>query len=147
MNTLRVSLFSLIESRLHRVESKHYQEILDNKIQSFLLEFTELLNSQKSVLTVQKSILLKLEDLNQEDNSPNSGLNSGECPPCPEIKQIQQSQPELNIIIKKLQSLTEKNRRLGNPYRSVTLNTNAINNDLAKIKSDLTYLLIISILH
>ena len=83
---------TLIETRLHRVESKHYQEILDNKIQSFLLEFTKLLNSQKSVLTVQKSILLKLEDLNQE-NIP-SGLNSGEeCPPCPKIQQIQQSQP------------------------------------------------------
>ena len=138
MNTLRFSLFSLIESRLHRVESKHYQEILDNKIQSFLLEFTKLLNSQKSVLTVQKSILLKLEDLNQED-SP-SGLNPPlECSPCSENQQIQQTQPELNIIIRKLQSLTEKNSRSGNLYRSVTLNTNTVNNDLAKIKSDLTY--------
>ena len=78
-----------------------------------------------------------MEDLNQDD-SP-SGLNPVECSPCPEIQQIQQSQPELNIIIKKLQSLTEKFSRSGNPYRSVTINTNAINNDLAKIKSDLTY--------
>ena len=78
-----------------------------------------------------------MENLNQED-SP-SGLNSGECPPCPEIQQIQQSQPELNIIIKKLKSLTEKFSRSGNPYRSVTLSTNAINNELTKIKSDLTY--------
>ena len=101
------------------------------------MEFTKLLNSQKSVLTVQKSILLKLEDLNQEDNP--SGLNPVECSPCPEIQQNQQSQPELKIFIKKLQSLTEKISRSGNPYRSVTLNTNAINNDLAKIKSDLTY--------
>ena len=137
MNTLRFSLFSLIESRLHRVESRHYQEILDNKIQSFLLEFTKLLNSQKSVLTVQKSILLKLEDLNQED-SP-SGLNPPiECSPC-ENQQIQHTQPELNIIIRKLQSLTDKISRPGNLYRSVTLNTNTINNDLAKIESDLTY--------
>ena len=138
MNTLRFSLFSLIESRLHRVESRHYQEILDNKIQSFLLEFTKLLNSQKSVLTVQKSILLKLEDLNQED-SP-SGLNPPvECSPCSENQQIQHTQPELNIIIRKLQSLTDKISRSGNLYRSVTLNTNTINNDLAKIESDLTY--------
>ena len=106
MNTQRFSLFSLIESRLHRVESKHYQEILVNQIQSFLLEFTKLLNSQKSVLTVQKSILLKLENLNQEDNP--SGLNPVECSPCPEIQQNQQSQPELKIFIKKLQSLIEK---------------------------------------
>ena len=139
MNTLRFSLFSLIESRLHRVESKHYQDTLDNKIQSFLLEFTKLLNSQKSVLTVQKSILIKLGNSEQEDNPSNSGLNSGDCPPCPEIKQIQQSQPELNIIITKLQSLTEKISRLGYPYRSVKLNTIAINDDLAKIRSDLTY--------
>ena len=60
VNSLRFSLFSLIESRLHRVESKHYQDTLDNKIQSFLLEFTKLLNNQKLVLTAQKSILIKL---------------------------------------------------------------------------------------
>ena len=68
MNTLRFSLFSLIESSLHRVESKHYQDTLDNKIQSFLLEFTKLLNNQKLVLTAQKSILIKLGNLEQEDN-------------------------------------------------------------------------------
>ena len=60
MNTLRFSLFSLIESRLHRVESKHYQDTSDNKIQSFLLELTKLLNNQKLVLTAKKSILIKL---------------------------------------------------------------------------------------
>ena len=95
MNTLRFTLFSLIESRLHRVESKHYQEILDNKIKSFLLEFTKLLNSQKLALTVQKSILLKLEDFNQENIL--SGLNSvEECPPCPKIQQIQQAHLQLS---------------------------------------------------
>ena len=41
--------------------------------------------------------------------------------------------------MKRLQSLTEKISRSGNPYRSVTLNTNTINNDSDKIKSDLTY--------
>ena len=51
MNTLRFSLFSLIESMLHRVESKHYQDILYNKIQTFLLEFTKLLENQNLVLT------------------------------------------------------------------------------------------------
>ena len=35
MNTLRFALFSLVESRLHRVESKNYQDTLDNKIQVF----------------------------------------------------------------------------------------------------------------
>ena len=45
----------------------------------------------------------------------------------------------MNIIRTKLQSLTEKINRLGNPYRSVKLNTKEINDDLAKIRSDLTY--------
>ena len=105
MNTLRFSLFSLIESRLHRVESKHYQEILDYKIQSFLLEFTKLLNSQKSVYTKINSILLKLEDLNQDERA--SGFPV-ECLPCSENQQIQQTQPELNIEIRNIQSLNEK---------------------------------------
>ena len=130
MNTLRFSLFSLIESRLHRVESRNYQEVLDTKIQSYLLEFTKLLTSQKSILTVQKAIL---NTIAQED-SP-SGFNPPiECPPC-EILQTQHTPPEFNIIIRKLQSLTDKISRLGSLYR--TLNTNTISNDLAKIENDL----------
>ena len=106
MNTLRFSLFWLIESRLHRVESKHYQDTLDNKIQSFLIEFTKLLKNQNLVLTAQKSILIKLGNLEQGDNISNSGLNAEDCLPCPEIRPIQeptqQLQPELNIIKTKL---------------------------------------------
>ena len=143
MNTLRFSLFSLIESRLHRVESKHYQDTLDNKIQVFLVEFTKLLENQNLVLAAQKSILLKLRHIEQGDNISNSGLNAEECLPCPEIRPIQQPtqqlQPELNIIKTKLQSLSDKLNRLGNPYRSVKLNTKEINDDLNKIKNDLAY--------
>ena len=90
MNYVRFSLFSLIESRLHRVESKHYQDTLDSKIQSFLLEFTKLLENQNLVLTAQKSILVKLGGLEQGDTISNSGLNEEECLPCLEIRPIQQ---------------------------------------------------------
>ena len=104
MNTLRFSLFSLIESRLHRVESKHYQDILDNKIQVFLVEFTKLLENQNLVLAAQRSILQKLGHIEQGDTISNSGLSGGECQPCPEIEPIQQSNlqllPNFNILKK-----------------------------------------------
>ena len=133
----------MIESRLHRVESRHYQDTLDSKIQSFLLEFTKLLENQNLVLTAQKSILVKLGGLEQGDTISNSGLNAEECLPCPEIRPIQQQnqqlQPELNILKNKLQSLSDKLNRLGNPSRSITLNTKEINDDLNKIKNDLVY--------
>ena len=65
-------------------------------------------------------------------------MNAEECLPCPEIRPIQQPtqqlQPELNIIKTKLQSLSDKLNRLGNPYRSVKLNTEEINDDLNKIR-------------
>ena len=120
---------------------------MDNKIQSFLLEFAKLLNNQNLVLTAQKSILIKLGTLEQQDPPSNSGLNSEDCIPCPEIEPIQQSYPELNIIITQLQSLTEKINMLENPYKSVKLTTKEINDDLTKIRSDLTYFSEISILH
>ena len=53
MNSVRFSVFSLIESRLHRVESRLYQDTLNSKIQSFLLEFTKLIRNQNLVLTAQ----------------------------------------------------------------------------------------------
>ena len=66
----------MIESRLHRVESKHYQDSLDNKIQTFLLEFTKLLENQNLVLTAQKSTLIKIRNIEQGDNISNAGLNA-----------------------------------------------------------------------
>ena len=51
-----------------------------------MLEFTKLLMNQNLVLTAQKSFLIKLGNLEQEDNLSNPGLNSGDCLPCPEIK-------------------------------------------------------------
>ena len=89
MNSVRFSFFLLIESRLHRVESRHYQDTLDSKIQSFLLEFTKLIENQNLVLKAQKSILAKLGGLEQGDTISNSGLNEEECVPCPEIRPIQ----------------------------------------------------------
>ena len=107
-----------------------------------MFEFTKLIENQNLVLTAQKSILAKLGGLEQGDTISNSGLNEEECVPCPEIRPIQQHnqlQPELKIIKTKLQSLSDRLNRLGNPYRSITFNTKEINDDLNKIKNDLTY--------
>ena len=49
MNVLRFTFFSLIETRLHRVESKSYQNTLDGKIQSFVEEFKKLLDHQNLI--------------------------------------------------------------------------------------------------
>ena len=82
MNSVRFSFFSLIESRLHRVESRHYQETLDSKIQNFMLEFTKLIENQNLISIAQKTILAKLGSLEPEDTISNSGLNEEECVPC-----------------------------------------------------------------
>ena len=132
MNTLRFSLFALIESRLHRVESKSYQETFTSNFQNYLLEFRKLITSQTQILTVQKTILNTL--VSQED-SP-SGLNPPQidCPPCESV-QTQYTPPELTIILKKLNTITERISRLGNLYQK--LNTNTISQNLANIENDL----------
>ena len=80
--------------------------------------------------------------MEQGDTISNSGLNEEECVPCPEIGPIQQTnqlQPELKSINTKLQGLSDRLNRLGNHYRSITVITKEINDDLNKIKNDLTY--------
>ena len=82
------------------------------------------------------TILTKFGNL-EPDTISNSGLNEEECVPCPEIETIQPSnqlQPELKSINTKLQGLSDRLNRLGNPYRSITVNTKEINDDLNKIK-------------
>ena len=88
MNSVRFSLFSLIESRLHRVESRNYQNTLDSKILTFLVEFTKLIENQNLISIAQKAILAKLGSLEPGDTISNSGLNEEECVPCPEIGPI-----------------------------------------------------------
>ena len=81
MNSVRFALFSLIESRLHRDGSRNYQNTLDNKIQTFLVEFTKLIENQNLISLAQKTILTQLGNLepgtrNQEpDTNSNSGLS------------------------------------------------------------------------
>ena len=79
-----------------------------------------------------------LGHIEQGDTISNSGLNGGECQPCPQIEPIQQSSlqllPEFNIIKTKIKNLSDKINRLGDSYRSNKLNTKDINEDLNKIK-------------
>ena len=53
-----------------------------------MLEFTKLLENQQVVLESQKSILIKLGNVEQGDTISNSGLNTEECLPCPENQQL-----------------------------------------------------------
>ena len=88
MNAIRFAFFSLIESRLHRVESKSYQNTLDSKIQSFLVEFRKLFKNQNFLLLAQKNTLEKLTNF-EPNTISNSGLSEEECVPCPQIETIQ----------------------------------------------------------
>ena len=61
--------------------------------------------------------------------------------PCPQIETIQatnQLEPELIALNRKLQGILNRLNQLENPYRSIIGNTQEINNDLNKIKKDLT---------
>ena len=82
----------------------------------------------------------KLTNL-EPDTISNSGLNEEECVPCPTTETIQSSnqlEPELIALNKKLQGILYRLNILENPYRSIIVNTEEINDDLNKIKKDLT---------
>ena len=96
MNVIRFAFFSLIETRLHRVESKSYQDTLDENIQSFVTEFKKLVDHQNVISLAQKTILEKVITLEPNIIS-NSGFSEDECgscpppPPCPTVETIQSS--------------------------------------------------------
>ena len=146
MNAIRFAFFSLIESRLHRVESKSYQNTLDSKIQSFLVEFKKLLDHQNLLSLAQKTILEKLTNLEPKIIS-NSGLSEDECvscpppPPCPTTETIQSSnqlEPKLTALNQKIQGILTRLNIMENPYRTIILDTDEISEGLNKIKIDLT---------
>ena len=146
MNSVRFAFFSLIESRLHRVESRNYQNTLDSKIQTFLVEFTKLVENQNLISLAQKTILEKLTNLEPNIIS-NSGLSEDECvscpppPPCPTTETIQSSnqlEPKLTALNQKIQGILTRLNIMENPYRSIILDTDEISEGLNKIKIDLT---------
>ena len=59
MNVLRFTFFAVIETRLHRVESKDYEDSLDGKITSFAGELKKLLDHQNVISLAQTYILEK----------------------------------------------------------------------------------------
>ena len=95
MNVLRFTLFALIETRLHRVESKDFKNSLDGKITSFAEEFKKLLDHQNLISVAPTHILEKLTNLEPNIIS-NSGESEDECVcapplPCPTAEVIQSS--------------------------------------------------------
>ena len=62
-NVLRFVIFTLVEARLHRVESKDYRDSLDRKMISFAEDFKKLLDHQNVISSAQTHILEKLSSL------------------------------------------------------------------------------------
>ena len=60
INVLRFTLFALIETRLHQVESKDFKNSLDGKITSFVQEFKKLLDHQNLISLALKHIRIIL---------------------------------------------------------------------------------------
>ena len=146
MNVIRFAFFSLIETRLHRVESKDYQNTFDGKIQSFVEEFKKLLDHQNLLPLAQNTILEKLTNL-EPNTISNSGLSEEECVPCPTpppcqttetIQSSNQLEPELIALKQKLQGILNRLNIMENPYRSIIVNIEEINDGLNKIEKDLT---------
>ena len=105
-----------------------------------MVEFRKLIENQTLMLLAQQTILEKLTNL-ELDTISNSGLNEGECEPCPTTETIQSSnqlEPELIVLNQKLQGILDRLNMMQNPYRSIILNTEEINDGLNKIKKDLT---------
>ena len=77
----------------------------------------------------------------EPDTISNSSLNEKECVPCPTTETIQSSnqlEPELIALNKKLQGILNRLNIMENPYRSIFMNTEEINDGLNRIKKDLT---------
>ena len=110
MNIARFSLFSLLESRFHRVESKNYQDTFKVMFQDYLLQFKKVIDSQTQILLSQKTILSHL--LSEQGSGYNPPLLDLECPPCTHIPN-QFNPPELTIIIRKLNTIVEIITKLG----------------------------------
>ena len=110
MNIVRFSLFNLLESRFHRVESKKYQDTFKIMFQDYLTQFKKVIDSQTQILIAQKTILSHV--LSEEGSGYNPPLMELECPPCANV-QNQFNPPELTIIIRKLNTIVEIINKLG----------------------------------
>ena len=105
-----------------------------------MVEFRKLIENQTLILLAEQTILEKLTNL-EPDTISNSCLNEEECVPCQTIETIQSSnqlEPELIVLNQKLQGILNRLNIMENPYRSITLSTEEINDGLNKIKKDLT---------
>ena len=140
MNVLRFSLFALIETRLHRVEFKDFQNSLDGKFTSFAEEFKKLLDHQNLISMAQKLIMEKLT----KSEPSNSGESEYDCecpphPPCQTVETIplsSQLEPKLTTLNQKVQGILYRLNTMENPFRTVFLDTDEISGGLNKIKAD-----------
>ena len=124
--SLRFIIFTLVETRLHRVEAQIHRNMIDSKLISLLEELQRISRAQTHIIN-------KLEP-----NIPdNSGFSEEEytCDPCPENIGLE------NVMESKFNSfelkILEKLETFNNPYGNIFSDTTRVRESLSKIKEDL----------
>ena len=127
--SLRFIIFTLVETRLHRVEAQIHRNMID-------LKLINLLEELQRISRAQTHIINKLEP-----NIPdNSGFSEEEntCDPCPEnigLENVMES--KFNSFEQNIQKILEKLEIINNPYRNIFSDTTRVRESLSKIKEDL----------
>ena len=127
--SLRFIIFTLVETRLHRVEAQIHRNMID-------LKLINLLEELQRISRAQTHIINKLEP-----NIPdNSGFSEEEntCDPCPEnigLESLMES--KFNSFEQNIQKILEKLEIINNPYGNIFSDTTRVRESLSKIKEDL----------
>ena len=109
--SLRFIIFTLVETRLHRVEAQIHRNMIDSKLINLLEELQRISRAQTHIIN-------KLEP-----NIPdNSGFSEEEntCDPCPEnigLENVMES--KFNSFEQNIQKILEKLEIINNPYRNI----------------------------
>ena len=124
--SLRFIIFTLVETRLHRVEAQIHRNMID-------LKLINLLEELQRISRAQTHIINKLEP-----NIPdNSGFSEEEntCDPCPENIELESlMESKFNSFELKI---LEKLETFNNPYGNIFSDTTRVRESLSKIKEDL----------
>ena len=115
--------FALIETRLHRVEAKDYENSLNKKFTTFAGELKKLLDHQNVISSAQTHILEKLSGL-ESNTVSSSGLSEDEgispqstpCPPAGGISSLELESKLINLN-QNIQGILSRLNAMENPIR------------------------------
>ena len=134
--SLRFIIFTLVETRLHRVEAQIHRDILDSKLISLTEELQRIFDHQTIISRAQTHIINKLEP-----NIPdNSGFSEEEntCDPYLENIGLENLiESKFNNFELKFEKILEKLEIINNPYGNIFPDTTRVRESLSKIKEDL----------